>query len=128
MVTTATPGAGPQTSAASDLSATLARHTLPGSLAGTGAEGYVTGSTAGQLGFRDTVARRLPIIIGIVLAAAFLLLMIVFRSLLVPLKAVALDLRTTTASYGVLIATFQWGRGARLLGLPEPCRSNPTSR
>ncbi|WP_433465322.1 MMPL family transporter [Spirillospora sp. CA-128828] len=120
LITTVTPTTGPQTAATSDLFSTLTGHTLPDALAGTGAKGYVTGTTAGQLDFRDTVKERLPIIIGIVLVAAFLLLMVVFRSLLIPLKAVALNLLTTGASYGALVAVFQWGWGDELLGLPEP--------
>ena len=65
------------------------------------------------------MADRLPLIIGIVLVAAFLLLMTVFRSLVIPLKAVVLNLLTTGASYGVLVAVFQWGWGSSVLGLSE---------
>ena len=120
LVTTVTPVSGPQDAASTSLFTTLTDHTLPVALKGTGAQGYLTGSAAGQLDFRDTVTRRLPIIIGIVLVAAFLLLMCVFRSLVIPLKAVVLNLFTTAASYGILVAVFQWGWGDRLLGLSEP--------
>ena len=120
LVTTLTPADGPQTAATADLFTTVGDHTLPDSLRGTGAEGYLTGSAAGQLDFRDIVTARLPLIIGIVLVAAFLLLMTVFRSLLIPVKAVILNLFTTAASYGVLVAVFQWGWGGHLLGLSEP--------
>ncbi len=119
VVATLTPAAGPQTAATGALFTTLTDRTLPHALAGTGARGYLTGSTAGQLDFRDTVTRRLPVIIGIVLAAAFLLLATVFRSVVIPVKAVLLNLATTAASYGVLVAVFQWGWGERLLGLTE---------
>ncbi|WP_141579811.1 MMPL family transporter [Actinomadura sp. WMMA1423] len=120
LVTTVTPATGPQTSATGELYTALTERTLPDALAGTGAKAYVTGALAGQFDFRDTVEARLPIIIGIVLVAAFLLLMVVFRSLLVPLKAVLLNLLTTAASYGALVAAFQWGWGDGLLGLPGP--------
>ncbi|MES9536836.1 MMPL family transporter [Actinomadura sp. NPDC000600] len=120
LVTTVTPATGPQTAATGELFAALTERTLPDALAGTGAKGYVTGAVAGGFDFRDTVEARLPIIIGIVLVAAFLLLMVVFRSLLVPLKAVVLNLLTTAASYGALVAAFQWGWGDGLLGLPGP--------
>lgn len=120
LITTVTPADGPQTAATGALFTTLTTDTLPNALKGTGAEGYVTGSFAGQFDFRDIVTQRLPIIIGIVLVAAFLLLMTVFRSLLIPLKAVLLNLVTTGASYGVLVAVFQWGWGEHLLGLSEP--------
>ncbi|MBO2456296.1 MMPL family transporter [Actinomadura violacea] len=119
LVSTVTPTTGPQTASTSDLFRTLTDHTLPGALHGTGAKAYLTGTTAGQLDFRDTVARRLPIIIGIVLVLAYLLLMAVFRSLVIPLKAVLLNLLTTAASWGALVAVFQWGWGDAVLGLPE---------
>lgn len=120
LVTTVVPTTGPQSAGTAALFADLTDTAVPDALEGTGARGYLTGSTAGQIEFRDTVGERLPLIIGIVLVAAFLLLTVVFRSLVIPLKAVALNLLTTAASYGVLVAVFQWGWGDRLLGLGEP--------
>lgn len=120
LVSTVTPASGPQDAATGALFTTLSDHTLPDSLKGTGATAYLTGATAGQLDFRDTVTQRLPLIIGLVLVASFLLLMTAFRSLVIPLKAVLLNLATTAASYGILVAVFQWGWGHGLLGLTEP--------
>ncbi|MCT9007689.1 MMPL family transporter [Streptomyces rhizosphaerihabitans] len=120
LVTTVVPTTGPQSADTGALFATLTDTALPDTLKGTGATGRLTGSTAGQLEFRDTVTERLPLIIGIVLVAAFLLLTLVFRSLVIPLKAVVLNLLTTGASYGVLVAVFQWGWGDDLLGMSEP--------
>ncbi|MGV9247838.1 MMPL family transporter [Streptomyces sp. NPDC003710] len=120
LTATVTPAHGPQDETTSTLVTTLVDHTLPDALRGTTARGYVTGTTAAQVDFRDTVRQRLPVIIATVLAAAFLLLMTVFRSLVIPLKAVLLNLATTAASYGVLTAVFQWGWGSSLLGLHEP--------
>ncbi|MFE9454596.1 MMPL family transporter [Streptomyces sp. NPDC006739] len=120
LVTTLTPTTGPQDAATGDLLATLSGRTLPKALHGTGAKAYLTGTVAGQADFRDTVGERLPVVIGIVLVLAFLLLMTVFRSLVIPFKAVVLNLCTTAASYGVLVAVFQWGWGDSLLGLSEP--------
>ncbi|MER6468929.1 MMPL family transporter [Streptomyces collinus] len=120
LVTTLTPTTGPQDAATADLLHTLSGHTLPKALSGTGAEAHLTGSVAGQADFRATVGDRLPIVVGIVLVLAFLLLMTVFRSVVIPLKAVVLNLFTTAASYGVLVAVFQWGWGDALLGLSEP--------
>ncbi|MEU1010732.1 MMPL family transporter [Streptomyces sp. NPDC005890] len=120
LVTTLTPTTGPQDADTGDLLATLSGRTLPNALHGTGAHAYLTGTVAGQADFRDTIGARLPIVIGIVLVLAFLLLMTVFRSLVIPLKAVVLNLCTTAASYGVLVAVFQWGWGDSLLGLSEP--------
>lgn len=120
LLTTVTPTTGPQDAATDALLDTLSGTALPKALEGTGAEAYLTGSVAGQADFRDTVGARLPLVIGIVLVLAFLLLMTVFRSLVIPLKAVVLNLFTTAASYGVLVAVFQWGWGDSLLGLSEP--------
>ncbi|WP_406835943.1 MMPL family transporter [Streptomyces sp. AHU1] len=120
LVTTVVPATGPQSAGTDALFATLTGTAVPDVLEGTGATGHLTGSTAGQLEFRDTVTERLPLIIGIVLVAAFLLLTAVFRSVVIPLKAVALNLLTTGASYGALVAVFQWGWGDGPLGLGEP--------
>lgn len=119
LVSTVTLASGPQQAATATLFSTLKDDTLPTALRGTGAHGYLTGSAAGQLDFRDTVTARLPIIIALVLVASFLLLLVVFRSLVIPLKAVLMNLLTTGAAYGVLVAAFQWGWGRQLLGLPE---------
>lgn len=120
LTATVTPAHSPQDETTSNLVTALVDHTLPDTLHGTTAHGYVTGTTAAQVDFRDTVQERLPAIIATVLAAAFLLLMTVFRSVVIPLKAVLLNLATTAASYGVLTAVFQWGWGGSLLGLHEP--------
>lgn len=120
LISTVTPADGPQSAATSNVFTRLTGTTLPTALSGTGAEGHLTGSTAGQLDFRDTVKDRLPLIIGIVLAAALVLLTAVFRSVVVPLKAVVLNLFTTAASYGVLVAVFPWGWGSGLVGVSEP--------
>ncbi|MER6332092.1 MMPL family transporter [Streptomyces sp. NPDC001034] len=86
----------------------------------TGPQDAATGTVAAQADFRATIGERLPLVVGIVLVLAFLLLLAVFRSLVIPLKAVVLNLLTTAASYGVLVAVFQWGWGDALLGLSEP--------
>src|SRR5690606_34045102 len=62
---------------------------------------------------------RLWPVIGAVVATSFLMLVVVFRSLLAPLKAAAMNLLSIGAAYGVLTAVFQWGWGAGLLGLPH---------
>ncbi|MFE0462388.1 MMPL family transporter [Kitasatospora sp. NPDC058965] len=114
-----TPAAGPQDRATSDLVHTLQRSTLPQALAGTGATGYVAGPTAAGQAFTDRLADRLPLIVAVVVAAAFLLLLTVFRSLLVALKAAVLNLFSIAASCGVVVAVFQWGWGSALLGVGE---------
>ena len=65
-----------------------------------------------RLDFADIIGARLPLFIGAVLAVSFLLLLLVFRSLLVPLKAVLMNLLSIGAAYGVIVAVFQWGWGS----------------
>ncbi|MFF3511873.1 MMPL family transporter [Streptomyces sp. NPDC002573] len=120
LVATVTPTTGPQDRATSDLLHRLQNDVLPGTLADSGAVGHVTGTTAAQLTFRDVVVDRLPVIIAVVVAAAFLLLLTVFRSPVVALKAAILNLLSIGAAYGVVVTVFQWGWGASLLGVPEP--------
>ncbi len=69
----------------------------------------VVGKTAGGIDFADRVSSRLPLFIGAVLGLSFLLLLVVFRSILVPLKAVLMNLLSIGAAYGVMVAVFQWG-------------------
>jgi RND superfamily putative drug exporter len=107
----------PQSADAADLTNRLVDDTLPQAVAGTDAKGYVTGTTAAQVDFRDIVAGRLPLIIGVVVALAFLIVLTVFRGLLVALKAAVLNVLSITASYGVVVAVFQWGWGGPALGV-----------
>jgi RND superfamily putative drug exporter len=90
---------------------------LPSAVAGTAAKTYVTGTTAAQLDFLDIISARLPLIIAVVVALAFLIILTVFRGLLVALKAAALNLLSIAASYGVVVAVFQWGWGGPALGV-----------
>ena len=78
---------------------------------------YVTGATALTLDLDKQLTDKLPLFIGAILAASFLLLMIVFRSVVVPLKAVVMNLLSIGAAYGVVVAVFQWGWFGGLFGL-----------
>ncbi|ELP62891.1 MMPL family transporter [Streptomyces turgidiscabies] len=109
--------AAPQSETTTDLTNRLVDDTLPGAVSGTAAHGYVTGTTAAQVDFRDIVASRLPLIIGVVVALAFLIILAVFRGLLVALKAAVLNVLSIAASYGVVVAVFQWGWGGPALGV-----------
>jgi RND superfamily putative drug exporter len=119
LVTTVVPSSRPQDAATSTLLTTLRDTTLPKVLSGTGARGYVTGITAEQLDFRDQVGGQLPVVIAVVIAAAFLLLLATFRSPVLALKAAVLNLLSIGAAYGVLVAVFQWGWGSSVLGVSE---------
>ncbi|MEV2212285.1 MMPL family transporter [Streptomyces sp. NPDC050997] len=107
----------PQNATTTDLTNRLVDHTLPDAVSGYDAKGYVTGTTAAQVDFRDIVASRLPLIIGVVVALAFLIILAVFRGLLVAVKAAVLNVLSITASYGVVVAVFQWGWGGPALGV-----------
>src|SRR6185295_3416017 len=68
---------------------------------------------------------RLPLFIAAIVAMSFLLLMLVFRSILVPLKAALMNLLSIAAAYGVIVAVFQWGWGNELIGLEHTMPINP---
>ena len=105
------PGASPQAEDTQDLVHRLRSETIPESLSGTTVTARVTGATAASVDFGEFTASRLPWFTGSVLLVSFVLLTFVFRSLLVPLKAVLLNLGVLGACYGVLVAVFQWGWG-----------------
>ncbi len=79
----------------------------------------ISGDTAGSKDFNDTMKSHLPVVFGFVLGAAFLLLLFTFRSLVIPIKAIVLNLLSVGASYGVLTLVFQHGWGASLLGFEQ---------
>jgi uncharacterized membrane protein YdfJ with MMPL/SSD domain len=81
-----------------------------------GATAAVTGETAGTKDFNDTIRSHLALVFGFVIGLAFLLLLVTFRSIVIPIKAVALNLLSVGAAYGVLVAVFQYGWGAALIG------------
>jgi RND superfamily putative drug exporter len=83
----------------------------------TGVEAKVGGFTAAGVDFADSIGSRMPFLFLGVLSLSFLLLMAVFRSLLVPLKAVIMNLLSIGAAYGVIVAIFQWGWGMNLIGV-----------
>jgi len=81
-----------------------------------GVEAGVAGLTASSKDFNDLLKKRGPIVFAFVLGLAFLLLLAAFRSIVVALKAIVLNLLSVAAAYGLLVATFQWGWGESLLG------------
>lgn len=117
LVGTVYSAASPQSAATTGLVNRLVDDTLPEAVRGTDASTYVTGTTAAQVDFRDLVAERLPWIIAVVVALAFLIILAVFRGLLVAVKAAVLNVLSITASYGVVVAVFQWGWGGPALGV-----------
>jgi RND superfamily putative drug exporter len=100
---------GPQERTTEQLVHRLRGDVIPNATDGTGLVVHLGGQTAGSVDFSDQIGSRLPIFIGAVLMLSFLLLLLVFRSLLVPLKAVIMNLLSIGAAYGVIVAIFQWG-------------------
>ena len=105
------PTTAPQDAETTDLVDRLRDDVLPAATTGTGLDIAVAGGVAVGVDFTDYLSERLPYFFAAVLGLSFLLLMVVFRSLLVPLKAVIMNLLSIGAAYGVVVAVFQWGWG-----------------
>jgi RND superfamily putative drug exporter len=104
-----TPTGGPQDEETTDLVSRLRNDVLPAVEESSGTEILVTGLVAANVDMSSYMSERMPIFFGAVLTLSFVLLMVVFRSLLVPLKAVIMNLLSIGAAYGVIVALFQWG-------------------
>jgi RND superfamily putative drug exporter len=117
-----TPTTGPSDDATTSLIHTLRDDVLPKAVVGTPIDpsrAYVTGTTAVVVDFAAQVQSRMLLFFGAVLALTFVLLMMVFRSLFVPVKAVIMNLLSIGASFGVLVLIFQEGWGSGMLGIGE---------
>jgi putative drug exporter of the RND superfamily len=90
---------------------------IPGVVEGTKAKSYVGGQTAGYIDLASKIASKLPLMIAVVVLLSFFVLLMAFRSVLVPIKAAAMNLISVAASYGVVTAVFQLGWGSSLIGL-----------
>lgn len=113
----ATPTTAPQDADTYDTVERLRAEVFPSVLAGTSIDAHVGGSTANWGDISQRVTDRLPWFIGAVVLMSFVLLTVVFRSILVALKAALLNLLSIGAAYGVLVMVFQWGWGESLIGL-----------
>ncbi len=82
-------------------------------------EVYVGGGTAANVDYVDTMNQYLPIVIGFVLTLSFILLLMVFRSIVIPVKAIIMNLLSVGAAYGMVVLVFQEGFGADLLGFRQ---------
>jgi RND superfamily putative drug exporter len=111
------PSTSPQDQKTVDLIHRLRSQTLPAATRGTGVTAHVGGVTAAFDDVSTLLQTRLPYFIGLVLLLSFLLLLLVFRSILVPLKAVVMNLLSIGAAYGILVAVFQKGVGASFFGV-----------
>ncbi|WP_405653607.1 MMPL family transporter [Streptomyces sp. NBC_00019] len=111
------PTTSPQDKATADTIARLRTDVLPTAIGHGPARAHVGGAAASLSDVGQRTSQRLPVFVAAVLAMSFLLLMLVFRSILVPLKAVLLNLLSIGAAYGIMVAVFQWGWGGALIGL-----------
>jgi putative drug exporter of the RND superfamily len=111
------PTTAPQDVATSDLIQHLRRSVIPEAERGTTLQVYVGGTTAIFDDFAEVLTSKLLLFIGVIVLLGFLLLMLAFRSLLVPATAAVMNLLAAGASFGVVTAVFQWGWGTDLLGL-----------
>ncbi len=112
------------TAPSADVTSDLVRHlrspVIPDALKGTTLTAYVGGQTAGYIDLADRIGDKLPLVIATVLLLSFLLLLIAFRSIVVPLTAGLMNLLSVGAAYGILTFVFQEGHGATLIGLDGP--------
>jgi RND superfamily putative drug exporter len=120
-VALATPTSAPNAVTTQALVRTLRNTVIPAATKDTPLAGqvHVGGVTAELIDLTDRMNSRLLLVIGAVVIGAFILLMMVFRSILVPLKAAIMNLLSIGAAYGVIVAVFQWGWGKNLIGLRE---------
>jgi RND superfamily putative drug exporter len=107
----------PEGSPTSDVTSDLVNETRGEIVPASGVEAHVGGSTAQQLDLADLIAERLPLIIAVVVALSMVLLLIAFRSAIVPLQAAFVNLLAVGAAYGIVTAIFQEGHGASAIGL-----------
>ncbi len=111
------PSSSPQAYATSQLVEHLRTDVIPPIAARTGIVAYVGGVTAGAVDFATTLGHKLPLFIGVVVLVSALLLMLVFRSLVIPLQAAFMNLLSIGASLGVIVVVFQWGWLRSVLGV-----------
>jgi RND superfamily putative drug exporter len=111
------PGTGPQDVATEDLIRSLRNDILPGVADENGIVTYVAGSTAANIDMSQQISDRMPLFYAVVIGLSFLLLTVVFRSLVVPLKAALTTLLSVGASFGAVVAVFQWGWLQSLFGI-----------
>jgi len=111
------PTTSPQSEATTELLDRIRDDVIPPIEARTGGQVHVGGINAIFEDFGNAIAEKLPLFIGVVVLLSALLLMIVFRSVLVPLKAILMNLLSIGAAFGLIVAVFQWGWGASLIGV-----------
>jgi RND superfamily putative drug exporter len=113
------PRSSPQAYATTQLVERLRKDVVPPLAKRTGLTVYIGGVTASGVDFAAVLSSKLPLFIGVVVLLSALLLMIVFRSLVIPLQAAVMNLLSIGASMGVIVAIFQWGWLSGLMGVSQ---------
>jgi putative drug exporter of the RND superfamily len=113
------PNSSPQAYATTQLVERLRNSVIPPVAKATQSTVYVGGVTAGAVDFATTLGHKLPLFVGVVVLLSALLLMIVFRSLVIPLQAAVMNLLSIGASLGVIVAIFQWGWLGSVFGVQQ---------
>ncbi len=111
------PDTSPQAEETEQLVDRLRDEVIAPAVAGTDLEPKLTGATAANIDFTGFLSTRLLVFFGVVLTLSFFLLMVVFRSIMVPLKAVIMNMLSIGAAYGIAVAIFQWGWLGSLFGI-----------
>jgi RND superfamily putative drug exporter len=119
-VFSAVPTTAPSAYATQDTVNRLRDEVIPAATSGTDMTAYVGGTTAGYIDLGDRISDKLPSVIAIVVGLSFVLLLIAFRSVLVPVTAALMNLLSVAAAYGILTAVFEKGWGDDLIGLDRP--------
>ena len=120
------PHSAPQDAATTTLINHLRTQTVPNAVGHSSLTVYIGGLTAVFLDFAHVLSSKLPLFIGLVVLLSFLLLALVFRSLVIPLISAAMNMLSIGAAFGILVAVFQWGWLGSLFGVSRPVPSRPS--
>jgi putative drug exporter of the RND superfamily len=119
------PKTSPQASETAKLVSELREHVIPAATTGTGVTAFVGGEAASGVDSASYLSGRLPWVIVVVVGLGFLLLMVAFRSILIPLKAAAMNVLSIGAAFGVIVAVYQWGWLSAVFGVSRPGPIDP---
>ena len=111
--------ADPYSHEAEDVVKNLRDEVVPAAFGGQAGEVYIAGDTADTIDFDSALIDNLPVVFAFVLGLSFLLLLVAFRSILVPVTSILMNLLSVAAAYGAVVAVFQYGIGASLFGFTE---------
>jgi RND superfamily putative drug exporter len=111
------PTSAPQDRETADLVHRIRNEVTPAVITGDSPTIFLTGDAPFVVDFADYIASRLPLFVGAVLILSFILLTVVFKSIVVAAKAVVMNMLSLAAAFGALVAVFQWGIGDNLIGL-----------